>query len=96
MILQYNKLSRHNFRLCNIIKLNENLYCKKQSTCCNVVQNRIEKCCVVHIVQGCEQHCATLLHPIQPQQYCSILLKTMRNVGSTTLLNPVILKAQNV
>jgi hypothetical protein len=30
-----------------------------------------------------------LLHPIQAQQYCSILLTTVKNVGSKTLFNPV-------
>jgi hypothetical protein len=30
-----------------------------------------------------------LLHPIQAQQYCSILLTSVNNVGSKTLLNPV-------
>jgi hypothetical protein len=30
-----------------------------------------------------------LLHPIQAEQYCSILLTSVNNVGRTTLLNPV-------
>ena len=46
--------------------------------------NRIEQCCAAHIVQGCQQWLKTLLHAIQPQQYCSTLLTTVNNMGSTT------------
>ena len=71
------------------------LHGKKSSTCCNVVMNRIEQCCAAHIVQGCQQWLTTLLHAIQPQQYCSMLLTTINNVGSTTLFNPVELQAHD-
>ena len=27
-------------------------------------ENSIEQCCAAHIVQGCQQYCSTLLHPI--------------------------------
>ena len=37
----------------------------------------------------------TLLHAIQPQQYCSMLLTAINNVGSTTLFNPVELQAHD-
>ena len=57
--------------------------------------NRIEQCCAAHIVQGCQQWLTTLLHAIQPQQYCSMLLTTVNNVGSTTLFNPVELQAHD-
>ena len=76
-------------------KKNEFLHGKKSSTCCNVVMNRIEQCCAAHIVQGCQQWLTTLLHAIQPQQYCSMLLTTVNNVGSTTLLNPAELQAHD-
>ena len=68
---------------------------KKSSTCCNVVMNRIEQCCAAHIVQGCHQWLTTLLHAIQPQQYCSMLLTAINNMGSTTLFNPVELQAHD-
>ena len=71
------------------------LHGKKSSTCCNVVKNRIEQCCAAHIVQGCQQWLTTLLHAIQSQQYCSMLLTTVNNVGSTTLFNPVELQAHD-
>ena len=61
------------------------LHGKKSSTCCNVVMNRIEQCCAALIVQGCQQWRTTLLHAIQPQQYCSTLLTTVNNVSSTTI-----------
>ena len=64
---------------------------KKSSTRCNVVE--IKQCCAAHTVQGCQQHWTTLLHAIQPQQYCSMLLKTINNVGSKTLFNHVMLQA---
>ncbi len=51
---------------------------------------------VVSMVQCCQQYCSALLHPIQAQQYCSILLTTMNNVGSTTLSNPVFIKPEQV
>ena len=57
--------------------------------------NRIEQCCAAHIVQGCQQWLTTLLHAIQPQQYCSMLLTAINNVGSTTLFNPVELQAHD-
>jgi hypothetical protein len=42
------------------------------------------------------QQCSTiLLHPIQAQQYCSILLTSVNNVGRTTLFNPVKQQAHN-
>ena len=36
-----------------------------------------------------------LLHAIQPQQCCSMLLATVHNMASTTLFNPVLLLAHN-
>jgi hypothetical protein len=42
----------------------------------------------------CCPHCSQLLHPIQAQQYCSILLTSVNNVGSKTLFNPVKQRAQ--
>ena len=68
---------------------------KKSSTCCNIVMNRIQQCCAAHIVQVCQQWSTTLLHAIQPQQYCSMLLTAISNVGSTTLFNPVELQAHD-
>ena len=68
---------------------------KKSSTCCNIVMNRIQQCCAAHIVQVCQQWSTTLLHAIQPQQYCSMLLTAISNVGSTTLFNPVQLQAHD-
>ena len=59
-----------------------------------VVMNRIEQCCAAHIVQGCQQWLTTLLYAIQLQQYCSTLLATVNNVGSTTLFNPVELELE--
>ena len=44
----------------------------------------------------CHLHCSwlsTTLNNIVTQQYCSILLITMSNVGSRTLLQPVLLQA---
>jgi hypothetical protein len=35
-----------------------------------------------------------LLHPIQAQQYCSMFLTSVNNVGSKTLFNPVKQRAQ--
>ena len=57
--------------------------------------NRIEQCCAAHIVQGCQQWLTTLLHAIQSQQYCSMLLTTVNNMGSTTLFNPVEMQAHD-
>lgn len=50
--------------------------------------NKIEQCFAAHIVQGCQQYWTTLLHPIQAQQYCSVLLPTINDVSSKTLFNP--------
>ena len=61
-----------------------------------VDENRIEQCFAAHIVQCCQQHCSALLHPIQAQQYCSVLLTTMNNVGSKTLFNPVFINPEQV
>ena len=47
------------------------------------------------VVNNGEQHCYTA-HAIQPQQYCSMLLTTVNNVGSTTLFNPVELQAHDL
>jgi hypothetical protein len=49
------------------------------------------------------RHCSQLstilnnimLHPIQAQQYCSILLTSVNNMGSKTLFNPVELRDQS-
>jgi hypothetical protein len=38
---------------------------------------------------SCQQYWTILLHPIQAQQYCSILLTSVNNVGRKTLFNPV-------
>jgi hypothetical protein len=38
---------------------------------------------------SCQQYWTILLHPIQAQQYCSILLTSVNNVGSKTLFNSV-------
>jgi hypothetical protein len=46
------------------------------------------------VVNNIEQYCTILLHLIQAQQYCSILLTSMNNVGSKTLFNPVKQRAQ--
>jgi hypothetical protein len=43
-------------------------------------------CC--HIVHSCQQYWTMLLHPIQAQHYCSMLLTSVNNVGSKTLFNP--------
>jgi hypothetical protein len=72
------------------------LHGKKRSGCCNIDENRIEQCFAAHIVHSCQQYWTVLLqdwtillHPIQAQQYCSILLTSVNNVGSKTLFNPV-------
>ena len=62
---------------------------KKRSGCCNTDENRIQQCFAAHIVHSCQQYWTILLHPIQAQQYCSILLTSVNNVGSKTLFNPV-------
>jgi hypothetical protein len=46
------------------------------------------------IVHSCQQYWTILLHPIKAQQYCSILLTSVNNVGSKTLFNPVKQRAQ--
>ena len=56
---------------------------------CHVVENRLEQCFAAHIVHSCQQYWTILLHPIQAQQYCSILLTSVNNVGSKTLFKPV-------
>jgi hypothetical protein len=47
----------------------------------------------------CGPHClqlsTILLHPIQGQEYCSMLLTSVNNVGRTTLFNPVKQQAHN-
>ena len=60
------------------------LHSKKSLTCCIGVMKRIKQCCGAHIAQGCQQHQATLLHAIQPQQYCSMLLTALNSLGTTT------------
>ena len=41
------------------------------------------------LFNGCQQYCsASLILHLTQAQYCSILLITMNNVGSKTLLNP--------
>jgi hypothetical protein len=40
--------------------------------------------CAAHIVHSCQQCWPILLHLIQAQQYCSILLTTVNNVGRTS------------
>jgi hypothetical protein len=62
---------------------------RKRSGCCNTDENRIEQCFAAHIVHGCQQYWTILLHPIQAQQYCSIVLTSVNNVGGKTLFNPV-------
>ena len=52
-------------------------------------------CCQYCSYSTCQQYCLALLHSIQTQQYFSMLLTTMNNVGSKTLLNPVELQAPN-
>ena len=59
-----------------------------------VVENRMQQCCAAHIVHSCQQYCSALLSLNQPAIRCNnaertILLMTMNNVGSTTLLHPV-------
>jgi hypothetical protein len=65
------------------------LHGKKRSGCCNTDENRIEQCFAAHIVHSYQQYWTILLHPIQAQEYCSILLTSVNNVGSKTLFNPV-------
>jgi hypothetical protein len=52
-------------------------------------ENRIEQCFAAHIVHSCQQYWTILLHPIQAQQHCSILLTSVNNVGRKTLFSPV-------
>ena len=54
-------------------KLPNTIHGKKRSGCCNTDENRIEQCFAAHIVHSCQQYWTILLHPIQAQQYCSIL-----------------------
>jgi hypothetical protein len=42
-----------------------------------------------------QQYWTILLHPIQAQQYCSLLLTSVNNVSRTTLFNPVKQRAHN-
>jgi hypothetical protein len=65
------------------------LHGKKRSGWCNTDENRIEQCFAAHIVHSWQQYWRILLHPIQAQQYCAILLTSVNNVGSKTLFNPV-------
>ena len=55
----------------------------------HVVENRLEQRFAAQIVHSCQQYWTILLHPIQAQQYCSILLTSLNNVGSKTLFKPV-------
>ncbi len=62
---------------------------QKWSTCSGLMKTcRIEQCFAVHIVQCCQQYCSALLHPIQAQQHCSILLTTMNNALHPVFINP--------
>ena len=53
----------------------------------------IEECFVVHIVQCCQQYCSALLHLIQAQKYCSILLTTSKTFFKLVILQIQILPA---
>ena len=57
-----------------------------------VDENRIKQCFAAHIVR----YCSALLHQIQAQQYCSILLTTVNNVGSTTFFSLVFINPEQV
>lgn len=46
------------------------------------------------IVQRCQQYCPAMLHPIQAQQCCLILLTTLNSVGSTPLFSPVFINLE--
>jgi hypothetical protein len=61
----------------------------------NTDENRIEQCFAAHIVHSCQQYWTILLHPIQAQQHCSILLTSVNNVGSKTLFSPVEQRARH-
>ena len=67
-------------------------YTRKNYDLFNVDKSRIEQCCASHIVQCCTTIFFNIVTPdcllSQAQQYCSVLLTTLNNVGSTTLFNP--------
>ena len=48
------------------------------------------------IVHSFQQYCTPLLHLIKTEQYRSLLLTTMNNVGSKTLFNLVLLQTQKI
>ena len=56
------------------------VHSKKRTTCCNIVANRIEQCFTAHIAHSCQQYCSALSQPTQAQQYCFILLTTVKIV----------------
>ena len=60
---------------------------KNDQGCCNIDVNRIEQCCPAHI--NCSQLSPILLNIVTPDSSSTILLKSVNNVGSTTLFNPV-------
>jgi hypothetical protein len=69
------------FRLNNIGQ-----YFWKRSGCCNTDENRIEQCLAAHIVHSCQQYSTILLHPIQAQQYCLILLTSLKKRGQQNIV----------
>ena len=68
---------------------------QQKTTCRNIDENRIEQCFAAH----CSQLSTILFSIVKPDSrptiYCSILLTTMKNVASKTLLNPVELQTPN-
>ena len=53
-------------------------------------ESSIEQCFAANIVQGCQQYCSAMLHLIQAQQYCLILLIVQNSVASKIFFNPVL------
>ncbi len=95
-----NNIKSHCCRYCSTLHccgmnvFNNQCYTAKNYHLFKVVENRMQQCCATHIVHivvnNIVQHCYTWLRGlIQAQQCWTILLTTMHNVGSTTLLHPL-------
>ena len=76
-----------------------NINSKKRTTCSSLMKtalNNVVLPTLLKVVNNTVQHCCTCLQASSGSTTCSVLLTTLNNVGSKTLLNAVFIRPEQV
>ena len=75
------------------------VHSKKRTTCSGLMKTALNNVLLPTLfkaVNNIVQHCYTCLQANSGSSTCSVLLTTLKNVGSTTLFNPVFTRPEQV